>query len=259
LKISIITVVYNNEETIENAILSVDNQSYQSVEYIVVDGASTDGTLGIIKRNQDKLTKFISEPDKGIYDAMNKGIQLATGDVIGVLNSDDFYANNQVISEVLELFDANSELDMVMGNIDFVHTGNLSSPVRFYSSAKFLPWKLKFGFMPAHPATFIKRSAYDKVGLYKLGYEIAADFDIFVRLLLIDQCKYKVLNKVLVRMRLGGVSTSGIRSYYVASKEMVRSLKENGLLGCWPCILFRLPVKLFQLLKFRLNSIIKPF
>jgi len=254
MKISIVTVVYNNEETIKDAILSVANQSYENIEYIVIDGASTDGTLGAITKLQDKTTEFISEPDEGIYDAMNKGIKLATGDVIGILNSDDFYSNNQVISEVAEVFDASPELDMVMGNVDFVHADNLSNPVRFYSSAKFSPWKLKFGFMPAHPATFIKRSAYDKVGSYKLGYKIAADFDMFVRLLLIDQCKYKVLNQALVRMRLGGVSTSGIRSYYVASKEMVRSLKENGLIVCWPCILFRLPVKLFQLLKFRLTQ-----
>jgi len=252
ITVSIITVCYNSSRFIRSAIESVLSQSYANVEYIIVDGASTDDTAEIVRSFGNNVTHFVSEPDKGIYDAMNKGIQLATGDVIGILNSDDFYSNNQVISKVAELFDTNPELDMVMGNVDFVHADNLSNPVRFYSSAKFSPWKLKFGFMPAHPATFIKRSAYDKVGSYKLGYKIAADFDMFVRLLLIDQCKYKVLNQALVRMRLGGVSTSGIRSYYVASKEMMRSLKENGLLVCWPCILFRLPVKLFQLLKFRL-------
>ena len=251
-KISIITVCYNSSLYIRTAIESVIIQDYSDIEYIVIDGSSTDNTISIVSEYKDRIAHFVSEPDKGIYDAMNKGIALASGDVIGILNSDDFYPNNRVILDVVNCFRATPDVDIVLGNVDFVSAKDLSKPVRFYSSFRFSPWKLRFGFMPAHPAAFIKRTAYKKVGLYKLGYKIAADFDIFVRLLLHDKCRYISLNQILVRMRIGGVSTSGINSYYISSKEMMLSLKENNIFTCWLFILFRLPIKFFQSLKFKI-------
>jgi glycosyltransferase involved in cell wall biosynthesis len=250
MKVSIITVCYNSSQYIRSAIDSVLSQAYADIEYIIIDGGSDDGTLKIVKQFAGKIQHIVSEPDKGIYDAMNKGVALATGDIIGVLNSDDFYPHKNVISDVVDVFKRNADIDLLLGNVDFVAAENLIKPVRTYSSFKFSPWKMRFGFMPAHPAAFIKRSAYQEIGLYKLGYKIAADFDMFIRMLVQHKFKYAKLDKTLVRMRMGGVSTSGFKSYWVSSKEMVRSLEENGVYSNFLFVFMRLPVKFFQLFKF---------
>ncbi len=250
MKVSIITVCYNSSQYIRSAIDSVLSQSYGDIEYIIIDGNSSDGTQGIVDEYGGRIARILSEPDNGIYDAMNKGVALATGDIIGVLNSDDFYPNVDVISDVVDVFKKNTDIDLLLGNVDFVSAENLAKPVRTYSSFKFTPWKMRFGFMPAHPAAFIKRSAYQEVGLYKLGYKIAADFDMFIRMLLRLEFKYAKLDQTLVRMRMGGVSTSGFNSYWTSSKEMVRSLGENGVYSNFLFVFMRLPVKFFQLFKF---------
>ncbi|PHR50808.1 glycosyltransferase family 2 protein [Cycloclasticus sp.] len=247
MRVSIITVCYNSSQYISSAIDSVLSQSYIDIEYIVVDGGSTDETLSIINKSANMIQHIISEPDSGIYDAMNKGVALATGDIIGVLNSDDFYPNPDVISDVVDIFNENTDIDLLLGNVDFVTAENLVKPVRTYSSFNFAPWKMRFGFMPAHPATFVKKSVYEEVGLYKLGYQIAADFDMFVRMLVGHKCRYVKLDKTLVRMRMGGVSTSGLKSYWISTKEMMRSLEENGVYSNFVFIFVRLPVKFFQL------------
>ena len=244
--ISIITVSFNSAEFIRSAIESVDYQTYPNIEYIVIDGASKDGTVSIVQSFGKKVSRFISEPDKGIYDAMNKGLALATGDVIGILNSDDFYPHQAVIADVVKVFEANSGVEMVLGNVDFVSPEDLTRPVRFYSSFNFTPWKMRFGFMPAHPAAFIRRSAYEKVGNYKLGYKIGADFEWFVRALVVNRLPYVKLNQRLVRMRDGGVSTSGLKSYWVSSREQLRALRENGVNSNMLFVLIRLPIKLFH-------------
>lgn len=250
MKITIITVCYNSGRYIRSAIESVLSQDYFSdIEYIVIDGGSTDCTLGIIKEYSDKITHVVSEPDNGIYDAMNKGIALASGDVIGILNSDDFYSNNHNISDIIKLLSQNPLVDMVLGNVKFVDASDLNRVVRFYSSFYFSPWKLRFGFMPAHTAAFIKKSAYDKVGQYKLGYKIGADFDMFVRMLLLHQLSYVKHNKTLVCMRVGGVSTSGLKSYWTSTQEILRSLKENGVYSNILFVLVRLPVKLLYTIR----------
>ncbi len=246
MKVSIITVCYNSSMFIRSAIESVFSQSYSNIEYIVIDGGSNDGTLEIINEYYNQISHIVSEPDQGIYDAMNKGVALATGDVIGVLNSDDFYPNANVITDVVLEFKKNTEAALVLGNVDFVHPDDLTNPVRLYSSFKFATWKMRFGFMPAHPASFIKKSAYDCVGNYKLGYKIGADFDLFVRMLVVNKKPYTKLDQTLVRMRIGGVSTSGFKSYWISTSEMLRSLKENKIYSNIIFVLMRLPIKFFQ-------------
>ncbi|NRA15612.1 MAG: glycosyltransferase [Oceanospirillaceae bacterium] len=248
MKISIITVCYNSEPYIKVAIESVLFQSYADIEYIVIDGGSTDETLDLLNQYTDRITHIVSEPDKGIYDAMNKGIDLASGDIIGILNSDDFYPRSDVIANVVNAFKNNVDTDMVFGNVDFVAVNDLSKAVRVYSTQRFVPWKLRFGFMPPHPGAFIKKSVYDRVGQYKLGYKIAADFDMFIRMLLIHDFSFAIINQTSVRMRLGGISTAGLGSNLIATNEMVRALKENNIYSSGLLVSFRLPVKLFQLL-----------
>jgi glycosyltransferase involved in cell wall biosynthesis len=253
LKISIITVCYNSSEYIRSAVESVSYQSYPNLEYIVIDGGSTDGTLDILYEYKYLISHLISEPDKGIYDAMNKGLALVTGDVVGILNSDDFYPDSNVLICVASMFNQNPDVDMVLGNVDFVLPDDLNKRVRFYSSVNFLPWKFRFGLMPAHPGAFIKKSAYERVGQYKLGYKIAADFDMFIRLCLVNQCTFEKLNKSLVRMRMGGISTAGLGSNLIATNEMVRALKENSVYSNKFLVSLRLPVKLAQLLMVKLG------
>ena len=246
MKVSIITVCYDSEKYLSSAIDSVIFQSYPNVEYIVIDGGSKDDTLIIISKYSSFIACSVSEPDKGIYDAMNKGLALATGDVIAILNSDDFYPNNNVIADVVKVFDENPSTEMVLGNVDFVSPVQLEKPIRFYSSFKFESWKMRFGFMPAHPGAFIRRSAYEKVGDYKFGYKIGADFEWFVRAFLVHKLSYVKLNKTLVRMREGGVSTSGIKSYWISTNEMLNALHDNGIYSNLFFALMRLPIKAFQ-------------
>lgn len=253
MKISILTVCYNSESFIQSAIDSVLFQSHDDIEYILIDGGSKDGTIQIIQSYGDKIAHFVSEPDKGIYDAMNKGLALATGEVIGILNSDDFYPHKDVIAEVVKAFEASPDADMVLGNVDFVAPDNLDRPVRFYSSYNFTPWKMRFGFMPAHPGAFIKRSAYGKLGNYKLGFKIGADFEWFVRAFLVHGLSYIKVNRVFVRMRQGGISTSGLKSNWIATKDMHKALFVNNK-SSYGLVFWRLPIKFYQLLMHKLSK-----
>ncbi|OQY15941.1 MAG: glycosyl transferase [Desulfobacteraceae bacterium 4572_35.1] len=247
MKVSIVTVCYNSEATIRDTIESVLAQSYSDIEYIIVDGASSDRTMAIIDEYRDRITNVVSESDKGIYDAMNKGIKLATGDVVGILNSDDFYQNNAVIHDVVCHFDSFTDSDVVFGDVVFVAPGNLEKIIRFYRSGHFRPWKLRFGWMPPHPATFIKKRAYDQFGLYSLGFKISSDYEMFVRLLLVHKLSFSRINKVLVRMRTGGVSTAGIKSRLLLNKEIVRACRKNGIYTNLLFVLSKLPFKLMEL------------
>lgn len=228
MKISILTVSFNSAATITDSIKSVRDQDYSDIEYIIVDGNSKDGTKEIIKANEEKIDKWISEPDKGIYDAMNKAVKLATGEVVGILNSDDFYSDNTIISQVMSAFTDHS-IDAVFGDLVFVDPTNLSKVVRTYSSSRWNPKKFAWGFMPAHPTFFVRRKYYEQFGLFKTDYKISADYELLIRFLHVHKLKYKYLPLRMVIMRKGGVSSRNLRSNIVLNDEIIRGCRENGV------------------------------
>jgi glycosyltransferase involved in cell wall biosynthesis len=227
MKVSIITVTYNSAATLQDTLESVKRQDYPNIEHILVDGASKDGTVNII-RSYPHVAKYVSEKDRGLYDAINKGILMSTGDVIGILNSDDFFPHNKVISNMVNLFKA-QDADAVFGDIAFVRPENLTRVVRHYSSKRFHPRKFKFGYMPAHPSFYVKRRFYEDYGLYKLDYKIAADYELLMRFMHSNKLKYAYNPEVMVYMRTGGVSNKNILSRYTLNKEIIRACKENGV------------------------------
>lgn len=231
MKVSIITATYNGARTLGDAMKSVLEQTYQDIEYIVVDGASTDDTVDVIRQYEpqfkDRL-KWISEKDDGIYDAMNKGIRLATGDLVGILNSDDYFTSSDVIARMVSAFDESS-MDAVYGDIHFIHDGEPDKCVRYYSSKPFRPFWLRFGFMPAHPSFYCRREVYEKAGLYKTDYAIGSDYEMMVRLFMKHKIKAKYLPIDFVTMRTGGASTRNARCRLQLIKDDVRGCRENGV------------------------------
>ncbi|MDY0264183.1 MAG: glycosyltransferase family 2 protein [Sulfurospirillum cavolei] len=242
MKISIITVVYNNAEVIKTAIDSVLSQTYANIEYIVVDGASTDGTIDIVNTYGTQITQFISEPDHGVYDAMNKGIKLATGDVVGFLNSDDMYIRDNVIEEIVQAF-YQSKTQSVFADLVYVRATNLNKVIRYYDSSHCTPEKFAYGWMPAHPTFFCRRELYEIYGAFKTNYRIAADFELLLRLLAVHRISYTYLQMPIVKMRLGGLSTS-FRSLYLNSFEQLRACRENGIRSTIFKILSKYPAKI---------------
>ena len=228
MKISLLTVSYNSAATIRDTIESIRKQDYPAIEYIVVDGNSTDGTVDIVKEHSTFITRWISEPDRGIYDAMNKALQLATGEVVGILNSDDFYFSNNIISQVAAAFNE-PHVDAVFGDLVFVDPDNLQKIVRTYSSAKWNPSKFARGFMPAHPTFFVRRKYYEQFGLFKTNYKIAADYELLIRFLYVNKLRYQYLPITMVKMRRGGVSSRNLRSNIVLNNEIIRACRENGI------------------------------
>lgn len=224
--LSIITVCYNSAATIAKTLESVAGQDYGAVEHIIVDGASRDNTLEVVRRFPH-VSRVVSEPDEGIYDAINKGIKLATGEVVGILNSDDAYAAPDILSRVMAAFEEH-RVDSVYGDIRFVspRTGKV---VRYYSSRKFHPRQFRYGYMPAHPSFFVKREVYEKYGLFKTGYKIGADYELLIRFLRVHQISYRYLDLMMVNMLTGGVSNQSLKSFYVLNKEIVRACRENGI------------------------------
>ena len=248
MKVSIITASYNSAETIGDTINSVLEQDYDDVEYIIVDGSSSDQTLNIVRNFGDRISHIISEPDGGMYDAMNKGISKATGEIVGILNSDDFYAHSSVISSVVKAF-KREQVDSVFGDLVYVKPHNLSRIVRYYSSASFEPSLFSKGWMPAHPTFFVKRSAYLEYGLFQTDYEIAADYELLTRFLAKHQLSYKYLPEVMVKMRTGGASTISFKSNWILNKEIVRACSENDIKTSLPIVFLKYFKKVFQLVK----------
>ena len=230
MKISIITSVYNNQETIAEAIVSVLSQTYPNIEYIIVDGGSSDNTVDIIKSYQDRLSTFISEPDKGIYDGLNKGINLATGDVIGFLHSDDLYENNTVIEKVAQAFIKNN-IDSVYGDLTYVNKSDPSKIIRFWRSGDFTHKKLGYGWMPPHPTFFVRRFIYQNYGLFDTNFKIAADYDLMLRFLGKNKISTYYLPSVLIKMRVGGASNKSLKNVLRKSSEDLQAMKNNNIGG----------------------------
>jgi glycosyltransferase involved in cell wall biosynthesis len=248
MKITIITTTYNSSAFIADCLKSVNNQTYNNIEHIIIDGASKDNTLEIIKNVPSRIVKIVSEPDKGIYDAMNKGIKLATGDVIGILNSDDFFTSDNVIQSVVDTFH-NNNIDALYGDVHFVDPDDLNKCVRYYSSAVFKPTLFRFGFMPAHPSFYMKRECYEKFGLFALDYKIASDYDLLIRYLYKEKIKYKYLKKDFVTMRTGGISTENFYSRVTLNKEIVKACRKYGIYTNMFMLSLKYLYKIFELRK----------
>jgi glycosyltransferase involved in cell wall biosynthesis len=246
LRISVITVCHNSAPTLERALQSVADQEWEEVEHIVVDGASTDNTSEILERFRSRLAYVISEPDMGIYDAMNKGIDQANGDIICFLNADDSYASNEVLSQVAQLMNEQS-LDAVIGDVGFFHEKDPSRMIRRYRSDRFTPGRLAWGWMPAHPALFLRREVVQRVGHFKTDYRIAGDFEFIVRAFHGRSLRYCHLSEVLVRMQTGGVSTGGWRAKIRLNQEVLRACRENGLKTNIFKVISKYPEKILEL------------
>lgn len=249
MKISLITVTYNSSKTLSDTLQSVLNQTYSEIEYIIVDGASKDSTISIIQEYEPKFQgqmRWISEPDKGLYDAMNKGIRMATGDIVGIINSDDFYHRPDILQMVADAF-RDKSVQAVYGDVRFVNDDNLDKTVRYYSSKSFSPKRFRFGFMPAHPTFFTYKKYFDEFGYYKMGYKIAADYELLTRFLYVHKLKCKYLPVDFMKMRTGGASTASVKSNWILNKEIVRACKENGIWTCMPLLFLKYFIKVFEL------------
>ena len=232
MKISIITATYNSGKTVGDTLKSVLAQTYHDYELLVVDGASKDNTLEVVKKMEplfEGRMRYISEPDKGIYDAMNKGIRMATGDVIGILNSDDFYTSDDALACIAWTLE-NEKVDAVYGDIHYVDDEDLKKCVRYYSSKPFRRWMMRLGFMPAHPSFYCRKEVYEKFGAFDAeNYRVAADFENLLRLIFVNKIKTHYINKDFVTMRTGGASNSGLESHKRIMRDHLKALKKNGV------------------------------
>lgn len=248
MKFSIITVCFNSEQTIEKTILSVLSQNYNNIEFIIIDGQSKDNTLEIINNYRDKIDCIISEPDKGIYDAINKGILKSTGEIIGILNSDDEFYDNTIITKIASHFLHNPTLDSIIG--DVVFENNRKQIVRNYSSKNWNVNMFSWGFMPPHPSFYCKKIIYNKLGLYKTNFKIGADFELLIRFLMIQKINFEYIALIIVRMKTGGVSTRGLKSVYIINKEILNACKINGINTNYFKLYSKYFIKIFEFLKF---------
>ena len=226
MKVSIITVSYNSEKTIEDTIQSVISQDYQDIEYIIIDGASSDATKSIIDNYKTDISCFISEPDAGIYDAMNKGINASNGDLIGILNSDDVYSNSSVVSDMVN---ALGKSDAVYADLVYVDFNNLDKVKRVWKSGRFKKRAFYFGWMPPHPTFFVKKECYLNFGLYSLVLRSAADYELMLRFIHKNNIKVSYLPKIIVKMRVGGVSNISLKNRILANREDKKAWKINNV------------------------------
>lgn len=236
MRVSIVTATWNRAETIRSTIESILSQKYQDWEHIIIDGESTDNTLDIIEEYRARYNgrlKLVSEPDNGIYDAMNKGLHMADGDVIGILNSDDFFADSNSLTRVVEAL-SDASLDAVYGDCNIVDSHNLSKTIRRYNSAGFRRWKMRLGYMPAHPTLYCRKEIFDRIGDFDTSFKIAADFDWLLRSIYISNIKVQYIPHLQTIMRQGGASDSGWKSRLLIMKEHTRSFKNVNLWYAMP-------------------------
>jgi glycosyltransferase involved in cell wall biosynthesis len=229
MKISIITPTYNSETVIKDCMDSLVNQSYKNFEHLVIDGASTDKTLQILQEYRNHLTVLMSRPDQGIYDAMNKGINLATGEIVGFLNSDDFYINNNILTRVANVFIEDPLLDGCYADLLYTDKLDTSRIVRYYKSKKFVPGAFAKGWCPPHPTFFLRRSIFERFGYFNLNYSIAADVEFMMRLLEIKNIRVRYVPELWVKMRMGGVTNRNLKNLWNQNQEVLRALRSHRL------------------------------
>ncbi|MFZ2662466.1 MAG: glycosyltransferase family 2 protein [Rhodoferax sp.] len=245
MKISVITVCYNGAGTIKDTLESIASQRHKDFEHLIIDGGSTDGTLEIIRAWRGHPVRLISESDEGIYDAMNKGIKLSTGDVVAFLNADDFYKDEDVLAQVARVMQA-EQLDALYGDVEFFRPGQQDVVLRRYNSGRFTAGRLGWGWMPAHPALFVRRAVFERYGVFRTDYRIAGDFEFIARVFRHPELRHRHLPESLVRMQLGGVSTSGWRATLQLNREMMRACRANAIPTNWVKLLLRYPVKVLE-------------
>lgn len=238
MKISIITAVFNGAATLEDCIKSVQSQSYPHIEHVIIDGGSTDGTLDVIKKYKDKLAKTISEPDKGIYDALNKGIRMVTGEIIGFLHADDLYANDKVIETVVDVFIKN-DVDSCYGDLQYVDKVYTNKVIRYWRSCPYEQGLFQKGWHPPHPTFFVKNWVYEKYGSFNTDFKISSDYELMLRFLEIHKISSVYIPKVLVKMRVGGKSNRSLKNIVIQSFEDYRACKLNGMNNAFYTILLK--------------------
>ncbi len=245
MKVSLITVVLNNRAHIEDCLKSVFSQTYQDIEHIVIDGGSADGTIEILRKYENRISRWISASDNGIYDAMNKGIDLATGDVIGFLNSDDIYADEKVIEDIVSVF-MNYNVESCYSDLVYVDKEDLNKVKRYWKSNSFKESSLQKGWHPPHPTFFVRKELYDRYGKFNLNYQIGSDYELMLRFLAKHRASTYYISRVLVKMRVGGKSNGSMWRIAKANVECYKAWKENGL-DVSPFIILKKPLsKLVQ-------------
>ena len=247
LTVSIITAVKNGVADIGATLRSVESQTHSTLQHIVVDGGSTDGTKEFVEASGKRVSELVSEKDNGVYDAFNKGLRRSTGDVVGFLNAGDTYVEPTTVSVIASRLEETGA-DALFGDLIIVKAENHSKIVRHYSSSRFSPGRIRFGIMPAHPTLYVRRSLYDRLGGYDPTYRIAGDFELIVRLFAKLKCSYVYEPRVLVRMPRGGLSTAGFRSKRIITREMLRACASNGIrTNLAKLLILRVPLKLMEL------------
>ncbi len=253
MKISIITATFNSAATVRDTLESILRQTHQDWELIIEDGLSKDETLSIAKEYEPRCKgrlRIFSEKDNGLYDAMNRGIARATGDVIGILNSDDFFTSDEILSVISnELSD--KDIDAIYGDVIYVERTNKRRKVRHYCSKIFQPFLMKFGFMPAHPSFYCRRIMYERYGTYDTSFRVAGDFELLLRMIYFGHIRMRYIQKNFVTMRQGGISSSGWKSHQIIMDEHVRALKKNGLSSHKLLLSLRYIYKVIEILMFK--------
>lgn len=251
-KFSIITITFNAAQVIEPTLQSVKAQTYTNYEYLLIDGASSDDTVARARASGIEFAHIVSEPDKGLYDAMNKGIAMATGDVVGILNSDDFYTSDDALAVIANTMKDKS-IDAAYGDIHFVNDDDLNKCVRYYSSAIFKRSLMRIGLMPAHPSFYCRREVYTKYGPFNTSYKIGADFESLLRYIYVNRINTRYIKKDFVTMRTGGASTDGFGSRWQIMKDHLKAMKANGVYSNFLILCLRYPYKIYEIVKSKIT------
>ncbi len=247
LRVSVVTVVRNRVDCIARAICSLQSQTWADVQHVVVDGGSTDGTVEVVRDMLPKDARWVSEPDRGIYDALNKGIAMCDGDLIGLLHSDDTFADSGVLETVARTFEQHPEVDIIYGDVAFFDAQDPTRCVRLYDSSRFRPSLLAWGWMPAHPSVFMRRRLIERHGSYRTDFRIAGDFEFLARVFSDPTLAWRYLPLVMVHMRTGGASTAGMRATLTLNREILRACRDIGIQTNLLKLMLRYPLKLREL------------